>query len=130
MNLMAKNNKLLLPCLMTAYLFATGLGVATMSMSNDGIMSDCPFAGVDSICQMNTFEHIAAFQNLFRSIPQNTLLFLLSLFSFAMLLSVIQPLTTVPTRPRIFFTINISNIFFNGIIFAISNGVLQPKLYS
>lgn len=132
MNLMLKNHKLLLLFLMIVYIFAMSLGVATMTMAKDGATSDCPFMGVDSICQMGTFEHIATFQNMFSSIYKNTFVMLLSLFLFATLLSIpVSKLQTViQIRPSLFFKTNESGLFFNKFLLALSNGTLQPKLYA
>lgn len=101
-------------------------------MDDNGNMSDCPFTDAVTLCPMSFSEHIAVFQSTFRAIPYKTFLFLI--------LATIFLLTPHPKvgprdylsdiRLKFFFKDKPELLIFNKLLLALSDGILQPKLYA
>lgn len=136
---LTKASKTLLVLGLIAFLLVGffGLSHSSMAMGEDGnmTMSNCPFmSGQAVVCNMNPLEHIAAWQNMFTSIPQQDVatLLLLLLASLALVFiwtgqkrsSVTDSLQT-PQYVRIKEYIPIAN----SLQELFSNGILNPKLY-
>ena len=118
--------------LISAIIFSFSFGVATMRMNEKGNMSDCPFANTATICPMTLFEHIGIFQSTFRAIPSKAVLS--AMLALAFLLMIFPK-----TIPNIYSPQNSLNLFirntperpiYNKLLLALSDGILQPKLYS
>ena len=107
-----------------------------MEKGTDGQMSPCPFMGMNKevVCQMTPFEHMAAWQSMFTSLPLKDISVLASL----LLLVVVAVFLTKKLwgakelelmslhrqrfRYRTFF-------FHSPLQEAFSNGILNPKLF-
>lgn len=109
-----------------------GFGVDTMSMDDNGNMSDCPFTDAVALCPMSFSEHIAIFQSTFRAIPSKTLLFLVlaSLLLLALHSKISPKDYPSYTRLKFFFKDKPELPIFNKLLLALSDGILQPKLYA
>lgn len=115
-----------------------GLSHANMPMGEDGnmTMSNCPFmSGQAVVCNMDPLEHIAAWQNMFTSIPQQDIATLLLILLASLALVFIW----TRQRRRIPITDSLSTLgrvrakeyipIANSLQELFSNGILNPKLY-
>ena|SRR3989338_7892036 len=116
--------------LILVIIFSFSFGVTTMQMDKDGNMSDCPFMGMDAICQMDIFEHIGAFQNVFTVIPGKSILFVIVLALVLVSLAIKRQSGIPPDNLRFFTRESLRLPNFNKILLALSDGVIQPKLYN
>lgn len=108
-----------------------GFGMATMSMDKNGNMSDCPFADTAAICPMSFAEHIAIFQSNFRAIPSKATLFTILAPAFlAVLYFGAIPRIYSPPAPLKLFAKNHLELPINKLLLALSDGIIQPKLYA
>lgn len=128
--MMSQENMSLL--LILVIVFSFSFGVATMDMDGNGNMSDCLFINTITICPMSFFEHIAVFQSNFRAISFKTLLLtLLVLALFLILNSKTIPLDQQPRIKLKLFSKNYpKSPIFNKLLLALSDGIIQPKLYT
>jgi len=118
--------------LILAFTLSFGFGVATMHMDDNGNMSNCPFMNSAAICQMSFSEHIATFQSTFRVIPSKmvfsamlVLTFLLVTFS-----TIIPRIYSPPNNLRLFLKNSLEMPFSSKLLLALSDGIIQPKLYA
>lgn len=113
-----------------AFAFSLNAGIASMHTDDMGNMTDCPFMGMDAICQMNPFEHITTVQIMFTGIPAKSIG--LAILSLILIISftAIPRINSPPNRFR-FFINEISSLPSpNRILAALSDGRIQPKLYA
>ena len=106
---------------------------STMHMNDDGSMSDCPFMGQASLCQMSVFEHIAKFQSIFTiTVQKNLIAFLILILTLIFTTIVGYLLFTLAPPKQIVYTTRECHrgVTFNKILLALSDGRLQPKLYA
>lgn len=126
--------KILITLVVMSLLLVSSIGFPHfgMDMEQGGQMSGCPFMGMTAICQMSPIEHIAAWQNMFTSLPfQNSvLLLLLSLLAFFLVLTWIEK---IPIRPVSTQTIRYTQRAYislrNPLQELFSSGILNPKLF-
>lgn len=107
-----------------------GLNLSAATM-NDG-MNDCPIMqGMDSLCQMGLINHIESWFNMMSSIlPEILILILLAVV--ASTASYLIPNTSslhTFLRARQRWRNNYLNLFI-PLRFALSHGIIQPKLYN
>ncbi len=116
--------------LILAIIFSFGFGMATMQMDKDGNMSDCPFMGMNAICQMGASEHIGAFQNMFSGVQTRSALVSI-LFIFLALSSLMIPKGNSPPNMVGLLIKECPHLYnFNKILLALSDGIIQPKIYA
>lgn len=120
-----------IPLLIIGLLFSASFGLV-MSMRTDamGQMSDCPFSHGEALCQMGVFEHLDRFQQAFASIPVKVIVltFLISLIWF----SSDNKTKVFYQNSRLLYLKSIrelSNVF-DDFLLALSDGIVQPKLYA
>ena len=103
-----------------------------MDMSSKGQMANCPFMGVTAICNMTPFEHIAVWQNMFTSIPQqSTVLALLSLLlslALARLLHLHLPRDANEVLQRVSYFHRGPRVF-DPLRLAFARGIIHPKIF-
>lgn len=99
--------------------------------------SGCLFNGQTEVCTMNFSEHMALWQGMFTSLPQEV--GVLSLLALALLLVAViaiwqKPLTEfselVASRWRLYIKQNPHIRLFNSIIEQFSQGILNPKIFA
>lgn len=118
--------------LISVIIFSFGFSVVAMDMDKNGNMSDCPFINTAATCQMGFFEHISTFQSHFRAVPSR--IFLLMALVLVLLLNL--SFKTVPKnhlsqiKLKLFFKDKSRLSMFNKFLFALSDGIIQPKLYA
>ena len=104
---------------------------AGMAMQ-EGKMTNCPFlGGFSSICQMNILSHIEAWQIAFSSpIPKITGL-LIGLF-FVLFLSGLsfKERAKIRSIKLLFYRDKLVSRFSNYLVFLLSRGILNPKIFS
>lgn len=104
-----------------------------MNMNEDGSMSWCPFMDSgSSICPMGVFEHITMVQSVFAGVTKDaiwaaSLLIFLALSGASLLFSCERP--NIAYR-RYFYLLKSYPLIFNKFLLALSNGLIQPKLYA
>lgn len=117
--------------LILAFTLSSSAGIAGMHTDEMGNMTGCPFMGMDSICQMGPLGHIGAFQSMFTGLPTKHTLFAILLFVFLVVSLATIPKINSPPDTFIFF---IKEAFRspvpNRILVALSDGIIQPKLYA
>ena len=111
--------------------FSFSTGMLAMDTDDMGSISDCPFMGMDSICQMSLFEHMGTFRNMFTGIPGKSILLTLTIMLMLVLaIPAIKQYSGIPPdKPRLFLTEYLRLPNFNKILLALSDGTIQPKLY-
>ena len=120
-----------------AFLATGTLGFSLgMDKSADGQMSPCPFMGMNKevVCQMTPFEHMAAWQSMFTSLPLKDISVLASLLLLAVFavfffrkLWDTQELELASFHKQRFRD---RTFFAHGPLQeAFSNGILNPKLF-
>lgn len=127
-----KSRRIILSLIVIVFLMVSVGGVLSMGMTmHDGKMENCPFMGVTSICKMDVFEHLATWQNMFSSIPQQlttfALLLLLSLFLLARFLDDFLRHKRSLTRP-VFYRFREVEIF-DPLRLAFARGLIHPKIF-
>ena len=135
----SKTGKTLLVLGFVAFLLLGFFGPfhANMAMGEDGnmTMSNCPFmSGQAVVCNMDPLEHIAAWQNMFTSIPQQGGLFLILMLLASLALVL---LWTHLRRPSIDHTHTSTKFLVrrdymppaSPLQELFSNGILNPKLF-
>jgi hypothetical protein len=123
--------------LLLSFVFVMLLGLnLSMMMSNNGVMSHCPFMdGSMSLCPMNAAEHINEWNAAFTAIPQNHLMqILLSAVGFVFIAFALNNLFLVfrnvfIVRYRRYQTDHPHIPLFNYFILVLAQGIIQPKLY-
>ncbi|MDP3696418.1 MAG: hypothetical protein Q8R55_00090 [Candidatus Taylorbacteria bacterium] len=113
-----------------AFVLSFSVGMMTTHTDDKGNMSDCPFMGMDAICQMSIFEHIGTFQSMFTGIPGRSILSGIIFPLVLVSLVTIQKSGIPPDNLRFFMKENLQLPSFNKILFALSDGTIQPKLYA
>lgn len=104
-------------------------------MEADGHVSGCLFDGPTEVCAMNYSEHIATWQNMFTSLPQNISLInllVLTVLSIALLISwrnILKLFESITSRWRLYIKLYPQINFFNFLREAFSQGILNPKIY-
>lgn len=119
-----------LPLLIIGLLLFASFGlVVSMGTDDMGQMSDCPFINGGALCQMSMFEHLISFQQAFTSIPVRivTILLLVSLILF--LADKKTKVFVSNSRSLYLESIRNSSSVFNVFLLALSDGIVQPKLY-
>jgi heme/copper-type cytochrome/quinol oxidase subunit 4 len=108
--------------------FGVIMGMHTDSM---GQMSDCPFAQGQAICQMGIFEHLNRFQRAFNSIPVKVLSTLSVLLFLAFSPSSDYQKGLLQKNKLLYLKRARGHIsIFNTFLLAISDGIVQPKLFA
>ena len=104
----------------------------SMDMNSKGEISNCPFMGIVAICNMSPFEHIAAWQNMFASIPNQTIvltLLLLALsFAFSRLLLFAFPRDGDREPQRLFSRAREPRVT-DPLRLALARGIIHPKIF-
>lgn len=126
-NMSYKNTHILL---VLALVFSSSAGVTSMYAGDMENMTGCPFSGTASICQMGVFEHIGAFQNMFLSVPAESVLLSVLLVFLFVSFPAIPHINGPPNSFRFFIRESFSFSNLNRILLALSDGRLQPKLYA
>ena len=118
--------------LILAFIFSVSFGMATMDMDENGNMTDCPFSDAVAICPMSFVEHITTFQSVFAAIPSKTILsIVISLASLIILYFKLDPrIYSPPVRLRSSVINSFDPPILNKLLLAISDGIVQPKLYA
>ena len=135
-----KHTKALIGVVLSVFLFVSFLGVAhaDMTMGPDGQMSsNCPFMpGMATLCQMNPFEHIAAWQGMFTAVPnQNDILTILFLLAFALGVTLLVRANWSMAPPKTLASQSSFTYYKRYIPImsplqeAFSDGILHPKLF-
>ncbi|MDP3696893.1 MAG: hypothetical protein Q8R55_02565 [Candidatus Taylorbacteria bacterium] len=117
--------------LILTLIISFGFGVATMRMDENGDMSHCPLMNSAAICQMSFSEHIVIFQSIFMATPSRVVLSLILVLAFLLTLRS-KPIPRIYSPPRLllFLRNNPEPFFANKLLLALSDGILQPKLYA
>ena len=126
-----KSAQYFLPIILVAYVFVLSLGATTIMTDENGSMSGCPFMTGSSICPMGILEHISTFQSIFNAIFSKTFLYLTVLILSYLIISSSLPINI--NSPPKFLSILRSNrkrFFSDQFLLAISDGRIQPKLFS
>ena len=112
------------------------LGFSHFSMTTEsyGKMSDCPFMGVTALCQMSPLEHLATWQTMFTTIPQQEKNIFAILASFIFLFSLIWLGSFIPKKDLLKYKFQLiaqtDNISFQtSLEEAFSNGIVHPKIF-
>ena len=105
-----------------------------MEMGNGGSMDDCPFTVGASICNMNLFEHIQSWQNMFRSLPQKPgflgLLMSLTVFFFVITRFVLRDSEDSFCYSKKYYSAEDNTYPFHGILQELfSQGIIHSKSY-
>lgn len=114
-----------------------GMSHSSMAMGPDGnmTMSNCPFmSGQAVVCNMNPLEHIAAWQSMFTTIPQQDTVAIILMLLAALAMTL---LWTHLRRPSIGSTYAPTQLFIRSDYIPLatplqelfSNGILNPKLF-
>jgi hypothetical protein len=115
-----------------------GLGHTNMTMSPSEEMPSgkCFMPGMTEVmCQMNPFEHIAAWQSMFTAVPSqnDVLLLLVALLALALGALCITSRSTAPPKvstSQPLFSYHRRRIpIFDPLQEAFSNGILHPKIF-
>ncbi len=111
-----------------AYLYLGVFSLLTMSGHHHMPMTDCPYmVGQQSVCAMDTFEHLTAWKSLVLAVP--SIIYILTLFvlvfSFQTLLSSSPPLIRQLSYYR---KIQLEPIV-SKLELAFARGILNPKPY-
>lgn len=112
-----------------AFVFSFSVGLMAVHIDDKGNMSDCPFMGMNAICQMGIFEHIGIFQSMFMGIPAKSILFAIIFALVFISLVGIRGGGILSDKPRLFIKTSLQLPIFNKILLALSDGIIQPKLY-
>lgn len=121
-------------------LFGLSHGMAGMEKRGDGTMGGCLFNGQAEVCTMNFSEHIAIWEGMFTSLPQNTGLVDLLILVLAIVLAVaviavwqknlFEFSERVSSRWRLYIKQNPQIRLFNSLIEEFSQGILNPKIFA
>lgn len=106
--------------------FGVLIGMRTDKM---GQMSDCLFGNGEVFCRMGVFEHLVRFQQAFAGLPVRVIL-LLAVF---LIWSLSGAKTKVFTQDSEIFYVKSTqdpNFVFDIFLLALSDGIVQPKLYA
>lgn len=105
-------------------------GLFIMQADNQGQMGKCPFMAMESLCQMGLFEHLRAFRDAFSGIAAK--MFLLAVLAlFLTIFLTTAPKIKAALHPfSLFLRENWDHPHFNKILLALSDGLIQPKLYA
>ena len=125
---------------LTSLVFLSVFGISMsmrMNASPNGVsMEPCPFTqSQSSICPMNIFEHIQAWQKAFRALPAKS--FVLSVMSLAYLFFIaaflVKKLRELLERENfrkfLYYERRRNKPLFNNLVYLFSQGILNPKLY-
>ena len=128
-----RSSKILVAIAITAFQMVGVFGIFYgMDMNSKGQMANCPFMGVTAICNMTPFEHIAAWQSMFTSIPQQstglTLLFALLSFALARLFIVHLARDADETTQRVSYFDREPTVF-DPLRLAFARGIIHPKIF-
>ena len=114
--------------LIISILVIFSFGAMAMHRGNHSL---CPFMSSMTICSMGIPEHLSYIQSIFNGTPQNTslLISLLLLAVLAIALSIIDK--NLHAVPKLEASLNqfITPTLFNKFLLALSDGIVQPKLY-
>lgn len=104
--------------------------IMSMRVDDMGQMSDCPFSIGEILCQMGSIEHLIRFKQTFASIPMKLLVFALFVFLSWFLFG--NKVRIFVQNNRLVYLKNINGLshIFNNFISALSDGIIQPKLYA
>ena len=121
--------KIALPIILIfAVLAIFSFGVMAMHMDKH---SSCPFMGSMAICPMSMSEHLLFIQNIFSSTPRNVS-FLVSLLLLALFIKFVFILDWNQRTSKSLIIYNRSQNLTspNKFLLALSDGIVQPKLYN
>lgn len=109
-----------------------GFSVVVMPMDQEGNMSSCPFMNTAVTCSMGFYQHITILQSTFWAEPYKIVLMAaIVLFSLLILFPKTIPRFYSPPNSLIFFIKNILERFVaDKFLIALSDGIIQPKLYA
>lgn len=124
--------RFLLPLLILIYIMTLSLGAGMMIMDDNGQTSYCPLMDSGTFCQMNMFEHLAIFQSMFMGISANAFRILAVFITLTVLIFFNNGLKETERHKlrKILKTSRPGLNIYNKLLQALSNGVLQPKLYA
>lgn len=111
-----------------AYLYLGVFSLLSMSGHDHMPMTDCPYmVGQQSMCAMDTFEHLTAWKSLVLTIPSfiYVLTLLVLVFSFQHLLSSSPPLL----RQLLYYRKTKFEPITTSLELAFARGILNPKPY-
>lgn len=129
-------SKSMLVLAMIAFLVIGFWSLLAMSMDMTGKMINCPFIQDSaSLCQMNIFEHINAWQQFSTFVQQKNLLVslfsLLVLFTVGLLIQRERQENTQSQKFRHYFYRYEPEIkLFNPLALAFARGIINPKVYA
>ena len=117
-----------------AFLLGCTLGLSGfgMSMQPDGQVSDCPFMGKVTICNMSPLEHIALLQGMFTSsIQQSPILVLLFLLlAVALMRLIVRALPRdEDVDPHLLSFAHRESKNINPLRLAFARGIIHPKVF-
>lgn len=105
-------------------------------MQAGGAMSGCLFNGQMEVCAMNLSEHIALWQRMFTTLPQNTNLlniFILAVALVAVIIfcrkSLFEFFERIVSRWKFYVRQHSRLNFFSPLRAAFARGILNPKIY-
>lgn len=110
-------------------------GFYSMPTDGHGKMFNCPFMGVATVCQMNSLEHIAAWQNMFTALPQKDIfaflvLLILILFAIILLRNFLRvPLKEFLSAEAIRYKRTNTLFIPHPLQWAFSDGILHTKIF-
>jgi len=127
---------LILTAISFLWLSTFGLFNHMSEMKPDTTMGGCLFDGQTEVCAMNFSEHIALWQRMLTSLPQNTGLIDLLILSITFIATIAfwrNPLfeffERVVSRLRLYIKQHSQIYLFYYLLEAFSKGILNPKIY-
>ncbi len=114
------------------FVLSFSVGMMTMHTDDKGNMSDCPFLNSTSICQMSFSEHMATFQGMFRAVPVKATLLSILILALSSILYFKDTISiySLSVQVRSFVKNNPELLTTNKLLLALSDGIIQPKLYN
>lgn len=122
-------SKFLILALFAGYLSVIGSGMVTMHMDESG-ESFCPFDLGNVICKMGVFEHLSMLQAVFRGILTSSPYLLLALAFYIFFISAGNPMTGARNPAYLLRYKESETLPASKILRALSDGIIQAKLYA
>ena len=119
-------------------LFGIVISVSEMKMNSDGTMNDCFLMTQTSMCTMSLSEHLNLWQSMFNTLMPTVSLMSILILALALVFKKILFNNNVSVHPEKFLTLRYKLYLkqhplislFNHLKEALSNGILNPKIYS
>ena len=113
---------------LTAYILAASAGMVMAHTDAMGHLNTCPFSVTQALCPFNVSDHLQGFLNSFAALPFMVVMVLFTYFIFAF------KSDTHDLTGRFSFVsrknLDINQSVFNKFLVSLSDGVIQPKIYS